>query len=233
MEENLADDRGDTNLNAESLQILQAQNWEEISKRLFLYAIKRAQRYGWIDSDTKLLYGGNFTVDDVVQEVVTKTLSGEWNWIPSDIPLYPWLKYRVNSVMDHWVNSKFRKHEIPFADEDLNKEAGEKSDSIEIEDAEDLYSPEPEVELLNKENTQAASTIVELIFESITGDSELEQLVDYMMQTGEKRPRFIAEGMGTTIDDINNRKKRLYRHLRQQNAQYERQQDGQETPNRD
>lgn len=226
-------DRGDTNLNIDSLQLLQAQNWEEISKRIFLYTVKRAQRYGWIDSDTQLLYGGNFTVDDVVQEVILKTLSGEWNWIPSEIPLYPWLKYRVNSVMDHWVNSKFRKHEIPFADEDLNEEAGEWSDSIEIDDAEDFYAAEPELELLDKENSRTASTKVKFIFEVINDDPDLEQLIDYMMQTGEKRPRFIAEGLGTKVDDINNRKKRLYRHLRQQNAQNERQPNGQETPNRD
>ena len=219
MEENFSCARGDTNLNADSLQLLQTQDWEDVSKRLFLYAIKRGQRYGWINSDTTLLYGGDFTVDDVVQEVITKTLSGEWNWIPSEIPLYPWLKYRVNSVIDHWINSKFRKHEIPFADEDLNEEAGEKSDSIEVDNAEDLDAVEPEAELLNKESSRTASTKVKLIFEAISGDSELEQLVDYVMQTGEKRQRFIAEGIETTVDDINNRKKRLYRHLRQQDAQ--------------
>lgn len=219
MEENFSCARGDTNLNANSLQLLQTQDWEDVSKRLFLYAIKRGQRYGWINSDTTLLYGGDFTVDDVVQEVITKTLSGEWNWIPSEIPLYPWLKYRVNSVIDHWINSKFRKHEIPFADEDLNEEAGEKSNSIEVDNAEDLDAVEPEAELLNKESSRTASTKVKLIFEAISGDSELEQLVDYVMQTGEKRQRFIAEGIETTVDDINNRKKRLYRHLRQQDAQ--------------
>jgi DNA-directed RNA polymerase specialized sigma24 family protein len=232
VEEDLVIDRGDANLNTELFQQLQTQNWEDISKRLMLYAIKRAQRYGWIDSDTKLLYGGDFTVDDVVQEVVLKTLSGEWNRIPSEISLFPWLKYRVNSVMDHWINSKFRKHEIPFADEDLNEEAGEKSDSIEVEDAEDIYATEPEVELLDKEKAQEISAEVSHLFEAISGDPELEQLVDNIMRTGEKRPRYVAEGMGTTVSDINNRKKRLYRHLRQLNAQVnERQPDEQKTLN--
>jgi DNA-directed RNA polymerase specialized sigma24 family protein len=222
VEENFAYDRGDTNLNANPLQQFQSQDWGDIGKRLLLYAIKRAQRYGWIDSETSLLSGGDFTVDDIVQEVMQKTLSGEWNWNPSQ-PLFTWLKLRVNSVMDHWINSKFRKHEIPFADEDLNEEAGEKSNSIEVEDAEDLYAIEPEVELIEKEDGKDAPIKTNLIFEAIAHDPELEQLVDYIMRTSEMRPRIVANDLNTTVDDINNRKKRLYRHLRQQSAQNERQ----------
>lgn len=232
MEENFAYDRGDTNLNANPLRQLQSQDWGDIGERLLLYAIKRAQRYGWMDSETKILAGGDFTVDDIVQEVVVKTLSGEWNWDPSKFPLFTWLKYRVNSVMDHWINSKFRKHEIPFADEDLNEEAGEKSNSIEIEDAEDLYATEPEVELLDGESVQTASIAVKLIFDSISGDPELEELVDYIMRTGEVRPRLVAEGLSTTVDNVNNRKKRLFRHLQHQYAENERLSNEQETPNR-
>lgn len=232
MKENFANERGDTNLNASPLPQLRSQDWGNISKRLLLYAIKRAQRYGWIDSETKIFAGGDFTVDDIVQEVVMKTLSGEWNWDSSKYPLFTWLKHRINSVMDHWINSKFRKHEIPFADEDLNEEAGEKSNSIAIEDAEDLYATEPEVELLHGESRQNASITVKLLFESITGDLELEALVDYVMNTGETRPRFVAKSLGTTVENVNNRKKRLYRHLQGLKTKNERLSNEQEAPNR-
>ncbi len=194
---------------------LQEMDWDDIGRRLTLYAVRRAMFYGWADNSLQLLPGRDFTIDDIVQHVLLKTLRGERPWKPSRGPLFPWLKLQVNSVMDAWIKGKSGKHEVSFGNDEINEEAGEKNEVITIEEAEDKTSPKPEESVLDEESAQEVSDQVGLIFEAITGDAELVQLVEYISENGETRPRVVAQELGTTVANINNRKKRLLRRMSQ------------------
>lgn len=207
--------KGVSTLNPEIFRHFQSMPWSDIGKHLTLYAIRRAQFYGWVDSTSQLLSGRDFTIEDIVQHVILKTINGDRNWDPSRGPLFNWLKYQVNSVMDAWINSEPGKHEIPFGDDDVDENASERSDTIAIEDARDEMAVHPEEDMMNRETAQENSERVGLIFQVVSDDPELVELVEYIYQTGETRPRFAAQELGTTVEDINNRKKRFFRRMSQ------------------
>lgn len=208
-------EQGASTLNPEIFRHLQSANWSDIGKRLTLYAIRRAQFYGWVDSASQLLPGRDFTIDDIVQHVILKTINGDRNWDPSRGSLFTWLKYQVNSVMDAWINNEPGKYEIPFGDDEVDEEAGEQSDTIAIEDVRDETAVHPEEALVNQDAAQENSERVGLIFQAVSDDPELVELVEHIYQTGETRPRFAAQELGTTVEDINNRKKRFFRRMSQ------------------
>src|SRR5262245_53416888 len=109
-------------LNSETFNLLQQTDWGQIYKRLTLYAIRRAQFYGCTDIDTNMLAGRDFTVDDIDQHVIEKTLCGERKWDPSQIALLPWLKNHVNSVMDAWIKLESGKYEFSFGEDENESE---------------------------------------------------------------------------------------------------------------
>lgn len=208
-------EQGVSTLNPEISRHLQGANWSDIGRRLTLYAIRRAQFYGWYDSASQLLPGRDFTIDDIVQHVILKTINGDRNWDPSRGSLFNWLKYQVNSVMDAWIKSEPGKYEISFGDDGEDEEAGERSDIIAIEDARDETAVHPEDALVDQETAQDVSEMVRNIFQAIDDDPELVELVEYILQSGEIRQRFVAPELGTTVENISNRKKRLRRYKSQ------------------
>ena len=84
--------------------------------------------YGWINSASELLPGRDFTVDDIVQHVILKTINGERKWDPQKGLLFLWLKYQVKSVMDACgIKGEFGKHEVSFGDDEVDEEAARKN----------------------------------------------------------------------------------------------------------
>jgi len=206
-------------LNPEVFRQLQQVNWNDIGRRLTAYALRRAVFYSWLNGDSQLLAGRDFTIDDIVQHVILKTINGERKWDPERGPLFAWLKYQVRSVMDAWIKGETGKHEISFGDDEEDVEAGEKSGVPAIEDVKDDAAIQPEEALidseLDQETEQRNSELVGRIFQAVADDPQLVELVDYVSQTGEFRPRFVAADLSVPVDDINNRKKRFFRRLLQ------------------
>ena len=206
-------------LNPEVFRQLQQVNWNDLGRRLTAYALRRAVFYGWVNGDSQLLAGRDFTIDDIVQHVILKTINGERKWDPERGPLFVWLKYQVRSVMDAWVKGETGKHEVSFGDDEDDVESIEKSGVPAIEDVKDEAAIQPEEALidleLEQETKQRNSELVGRIFQAVADDPKLVELVDYVSQTGEIRPRFVAAGLGVPVDDINNRKKRFSRRLSQ------------------
>jgi DNA-directed RNA polymerase specialized sigma24 family protein len=182
---------------------------------LTLYAIRRAQFYGWYDSDTQMLSGRDFTVDDIVQHVIEKTLLGERTWDPKQSPLLPWLGNQVNSVMDAWIKRQSGKYETSF-DDDLDKDDAlheGSTSSVKMDNIVDVNSPQPEQVLLEKETAIVQSATIDRVFQVMSRDAELESLFDAITETGSQKPSILAEYLQVEVTEINNRKKRFQRRL--------------------
>lgn len=206
-------------INPEVFRQLQQVNWNDLGRRLTAYALRRAVFYGWLNGDSQLLAGRDFTIDDIVQHVILKTITGERKWNPERGPLFAWLKYQVRSVMDAWIKGETGKYEVSFGDDEDDVEVGEYSGVPAIEDVMDEDAVHPEEALIDSELQQDVeqrnSELVGRIYQAVEDDPKLVELVDYVTQTGEFRPRFVAHGLGVPVDDINNRKKRFFRRLSQ------------------
>ncbi|MBM3181708.1 MAG: hypothetical protein FJZ86_15365 [Chloroflexi bacterium] len=173
----------------------------------------RAQFYGWYDSETQMLAGRDFTVDDIVQHVIEKTFSGERNWDPTKVLLFPWLKNQVKSVMDAWIKRESGKNEISFGDDENEDNEINHASAIKIEDTIDVNSPQPEMALKEKEIIILQSEVISRVFQAISGDKELEELFDAITETGGTKPIILADYLKIEIGEINNRKKRFQRRL--------------------
>jgi DNA-directed RNA polymerase specialized sigma24 family protein len=142
-----------------------------------------------------MLSGRDFTVDDIVQHVIERTLSGERKWDPEKVALLPWLKFQVKSVMDAWIRRESGKHEISFAT-DVNE--GDTSDEVEsfsvkLDNTIDVGSPQPERALLEKEAALAHSEVINRLFQVMSKETELEDLFDAITETGSQKPSILAE----------------------------------------
>lgn len=154
-----------------------------------------------------MLPGRDFTVDDIVQHVIEKTLSGERKWNPAKGPLLPWLKNQIKSVMDAWIKGESGKYEVSFG-EDENKGH---SSLVKIEDTVDVNSAQPQTALKEKEIATLQSEVINRVFQAVSGDVELEELFDAITETGSAKPIILADYLKVEIDEIYNRKKRFQR----------------------
>ena len=204
---------GEYTLTPEVFRLLQQANWDDIAKRLMVYAAWRAQYYGWLDSSHHLLSGLDFTIDDIVQEVIRLAIEGDREWDPSKSSLLNWLKYQVNSVLDAWIKSASGKHEVSFSDDEEEPEIKGASKSIRLEDVCDDNTDVPEQALLVKQITKKERELINRVFEAIADDPDLVALYDAIIETSDSRPRILAEALKTTTVDINNRKKRWARRI--------------------
>ena len=65
----------------------------------------------WLTANYRWRYGNNFelavgvTVEDIVHEVIEKTMNGTRQWDPDKGELLPWLRDQVKSVMGNLVRS--------------------------------------------------------------------------------------------------------------------------------
>lgn len=182
------------------------------------YATWRAQYYGWLDSSNNLLSGLDFTIDDIIQEVIIRAISGDREWDPSRGNLLNWLKFQINSVMDAWIKSARGKFEVPFAADNEDPDTKESTDSISLEEAADGKIHGSEKALIDRETTQDEQHFLSLVFDAISDDPELVTLFDAIVDLGDNRPRILAEALNTSTTDINNRKRRWARRISELNS---------------
>jgi len=94
---------------------LQEADWATLQSQLLACATWQARGYGWHRGDDLELAAGN-TVEDVVQEVVMKTLSGTRQWNPARGPLLPWLQAQSRSILDALAKSASHHREVSTLD---------------------------------------------------------------------------------------------------------------------
>ncbi len=154
-----------------------------------------------------ILPRGN-TPEDMGPQIILKTLDGERTWNPKH-DLITSLKKNLESEINNLVNSQSHRREMAFPD----KEDGTNSqDKIEQQAVENgilgMTRPlSPETLIIQQEEVQEKANAA---YEAVSGEPELEQLLEAIIDSGgETRPRYLAEWIGTSVKDINNRKKRF------------------------
>jgi len=167
---------------------------------------------------------GSQTCDDIVQELVVKTLTGQRAWDPKRGELLPWLKQCVKSEINNAANKAATQREIQFS----RLEQGDPESDLDFVPGEELFPSEedsldPEFALLEKERQIQNDKAVSNAYALIEGDSELEDvllaldclLVDHKQEQIPSRGE-LAESLRISISEVDNRLKRLRRRLKKE-----------------
>lgn len=151
-------------------------------------------------------------MEDIVHEVIEKTMNGTRQWDPDKGELLPWLRDQVKSVMGNLVRSAAhrREYHIPRNKEELSKDDEETLSAINW--ASETQNPTPEEEILKKEDRERAEALVGGLFEAVAGKPELEAVLEVVMAGCEPKPQPVADELATPVEEIYNRFKRLRRY---------------------
>jgi RNA polymerase sigma factor (sigma-70 family) len=182
-------------LDQETLGLLEETDWGMIRKEMLTYATQRARSYWWRRGAGLELAAG-MTVEDVVQEVVVKALSGVRRWDPARGQLLPWLQAQSRSIIDALARSAPHRREVSIlADENLA--SGQLPDPLEI--------------VLEKEAKVQMGQKVIALLHAVEGEPELREVLEAIMRGCQPKPRHIAAELGVSVKDIDDRLKRLRR----------------------
>lgn len=195
---------------------LLAAEWGEIGPILLGVAVNWARRYPTL----RYAAGGDLAlgkaVDDIVQDVIVKTLERQRRWDPERGDLLPWLKAVVKSEVDHLAKEKASHYEVQF-----DRDVGDLVSRLERVDAVDAFGRKstgsPEQVLARRERVREQ---YEAVYALVEGDEELEELVlaiecliDESEALKEPKRQDIASILDLPVSEVTNRKKRLKRLL--------------------
>ncbi len=192
---------------------LQAADWGEIGKNLVAFAILFARtHYGWWDASSDQLPKG-MKFDDIVQQVILKTIDGRRQWDPAKGPLEPWLKDQVKSELDALYKSAAHRRESHSVEVEEGNDGSETLNTRRgHQDARDAPgTPSAEEKAIEREEEEFAAKKVGAIFEQVAGQPDLEDILSAIMDGCEPKPQALADALGVPISEINNRLKRLRR----------------------
>jgi DNA-directed RNA polymerase specialized sigma24 family protein len=176
-------------------RILEKIDWEEVTLELIDHADIKVRRLKWKTESNEDLPQGK-RVEDIAQEAILKTLSGERKWDPERYPdILIFLKLVVDSFISHLVNSQNHKMIQRFPE----NENGESLESMFSTD----NSPTPEDEII-------AYEMLDKIYEAIDGDTELQSIMDAIM-AGYTKSRDIAEVTGFDVNHVYQLRRKLDR----------------------
>ena len=153
-------------------------------------------------SPNSILAAGQ-SLEDMVQQVIEKTISGERRWDPAKGPLVPWLKDQVKSVIDALANAAVRRHETQSAE----------GDKVEESVAGPGTSRSLSLEAILLENEAAAQMAerVDGLFQAVNDEPDLEAVMNAILNGCEPKPRYLAAEIGVSVGDITHRLKGLRR----------------------
>ena len=190
------------------LKELHDADWVTIQRDLLVYTLQKVRFLRWrgfrgADGEEGELVKG-VSCKDLVQTLIRKTLSRDRKWDPDRGPLMPWLKLNMRSEISALVNSDEHLHEQDENDEDNTPSATSSSDNIDS-------SHNPVDVVLHQAKQEEDKKRLAPFFEAAAEFPELAEIVEAVMNGCELKPRYLAEELGTTTADINNRLKRLRR----------------------
>jgi len=205
-------------LDQNTLRLLQQQDWADLGERLVEYGSRRAWIYTWVGGGSWELVAG-ITVADLAQDVIEKTIEGRRKWDPVRGELWPWLKSQLRSEMNHLHDSQLHRSEAAVPESE-DEEGGEgllgaipyKQAAAVAQFMMGTSIPEPEEMLLLKEWYDWLEQRENDVFEAVSGDQELEEMVEAILEGCDPRPRYLAEELGVSASNIYNRYKRLRRY---------------------
>jgi RNA polymerase sigma factor (sigma-70 family) len=188
---------------------------------LVYYAARLAWGLRWEKGiDWEIVAG--IGVEDLVQELIEKTLTGKNKWDPDRGPLMPWLKARIRGIIWNLYESAAFRHEAELpesADDEYDECVQDRMEyrAITREGFGVAGFLAPEQALLTKETTQERKEFLEqrvdAIFQAVSGEEDLEEVLEAVMGGCDPRPRFVAEHLGVEARDIYNRRKRIRRRV--------------------
>lgn len=161
-------------------------DWAEVGVRLTAYASWKARNLQWRTGCAEALAGGK-TPEDLAADAILKVLGGDRAWDPNRGPLLRYLEGVVDSLMSHLAASADNRIQEAFSEAHDRAAAAPASDPAERIDR--LRS------VLERDRQQALLAVVD----AIAGRCEA-------------KPQAIAQVLGTSVADINNRLKRLRRY---------------------
>lgn len=176
-------------LDSETFRKLCGADWGTIGAELLAFAAWRAKNYQWYSGQGRELAPG-ISLEDIIQEVIAKTISGKRHWDPARGPLVPWLKDVVKSEVDNKANSAPNRYE---------KQALEGKGEEKRPQASDLRRPpNPEV-----------SERVQDLMRAVNGEPELKEVLEAVMDGCEPTPRHLAAELDVPIEEMRDRVKKL------------------------
>jgi hypothetical protein len=182
-------------------RVLAAADWHRIGRELTAFAQALLNIHNWRTGNTVDVAGGR-EARDFVQEAIEK-MSG---FDADRGELVPYLKAIVRRSISNLSKSAENRHEVsirprPAGQEGSNEDVDQFLDRQQEQQA--VASPE---EILSGPGERVTA-----LFEAVEGDKSLTELLDAAMQTGETTGKPLAQHLGTTPADINNRLKKLRR----------------------
>lgn len=154
--------------------------------RLTAYSAWRSSNLRWRRSSLGVLAAGK-SAEDLAAEAIEKVLSGERRWDPARGELLPYLRGVVDSLASHLATSHDNRL---YADLDQQP---------------DPAAP-PAADDCDSEKLDALRSLLRA-----EGQRPLLEVIDAVTLHCEPTPRALAETLGTSVTDINNRLKRLRR----------------------
>lgn len=188
--------------------LLRQQDWGRIGSVLLAYTISRAGMYSWRSGGPHELVG-HTTAQDVVSEVITKTLDGRRCWDPQRGQLVPWLKQQIDSELDHLARSASHRHERSMVTE-VGGQDGAADDGLRQTDYADSEVLEPENLLLRQEQL---SLDFGTLAKAVGDDAGLNEMVMAMLDGCPPDAETLAQRLGVPVGEIYTRRRRLHRRL--------------------
>lgn len=190
---------------------LEETDWVTVGVWLLAKAVMFARTKSWRGKrgisgpDDELAEG--LSCHDVVQNVIKKTIKRKRKWDPEKGDLEPWLAQQVRSEISNLNDRSPHKHERA----DLPEEDGDGVPASALTSAQDTYSCDPLLVMLEQEKNEKDKELLASIIAAADSDPELLEVLDALMDGCEPKPRFLAAKLGTSTEDINNRRRRLRR----------------------
>lgn len=171
---------------------IQAADWPEITRKLSIYASRRANIVFKVKSDHAVLPMG-FSVASVVQESIRKLLDGTRKWNPDNVDLLGFLMGVVKSEIGHLLGLKETSLTTLIDPENIEKYQNE--------------SLNPEQILIENENNRLFEIVHQKLIEQAESNPEYETVALCLM-SGTYKPRDIAQETGLDIKEVYKIKKR-------------------------
>lgn len=177
-----------TRMDGRARSRLREADWADIGIRLTAYAVWKARNYRWRTGEAAVLAAGN-TPEDVARDAIVKVLDGTRAWDPARGPLFPFLQRVVDSLMSHLAAS---------------------SDNAVLERWHDTVAEPGAAD--SPAGSDRCAVLIEALRATLeaAGASDLVAVLDAAQVHG-PRPRAIATALGTSVEDIYNRLKRIRR----------------------
>ncbi len=192
-------------LSPEVLKLLSLYPWADTLERLTLYAVRKMDRLKWRNS-----WKGNppngIQAEDIVQDVVLKTIEGTRKWDQNKHPdLYLWLQNQIDSEISNLVRSSWNKKYV--SESTL-------SDPAIIEGVD---TNTPESILLNTEEESECDSFFLGLLDFLKDEPILCKIVEAFIGSVEqtqKRSDF-AQYLGITTAELDAYKKKLLRRVKE------------------